>query len=126
MFRFGGRLRPVLTGPVAGLMGQALLLGALAATVGLGAAGWIVGIACSAGLDVVLALGLFRNRSERLGPAGWVTLARATLAVGVAALTADSLVGDASATSAPTAASPAAPERRRGWARASMARSTPS
>ena len=29
-------------------------------------------------------------RSDRLGPADWVTLARATLAVGVAALTADS------------------------------------
>ena len=31
-----------------------------------------------------------RYRTDRLGPADWVTLARATLAVGVAALVADS------------------------------------
>ena len=34
--------------------------------------------------------GLLRYRSNRLGPADWVTLVRATLAVGVAALVADS------------------------------------
>ena len=33
---------------------------------------------------------LFQHRVERLSPADWVTLARATLAVGVAALVADS------------------------------------
>ena len=37
-----------------------------------------------------LARGLARYGCERLGPADWVTLARATLAVGVAALVADS------------------------------------
>ena len=85
----------MLIGPVAGLVGQVLLLAALAATVGLGAAGWVVGAVCGAFLDGALARGLHRNRSERLGPAGWVTLARATLAVGVAALTADSFFRDA-------------------------------
>ena len=98
MFRFGGRLRPVLTGPLTGLLAQALLLMVLAGTVGLGAAGWLVGAACGVTLDAALALGLFRNRSERLGPAGWITLARASLAVGVAALTADSFVRDVSVT----------------------------
>ena len=41
-------------------------------------------------MNAALARGLSRHHSDRLGPADWVTLARATLAVGVAALTADS------------------------------------
>ena len=77
-------------GPVIGLAAQVLLLAALAATVGLGLAGWLVGLACGVAMDAALAFGLLRDRSERIGPAGWVTLARATLAVGVAALAADS------------------------------------
>ena len=40
--------------------------------------------------NAALARGLSRYRCDRLGPADWVTLARATLAVGVAALVADS------------------------------------
>jgi len=89
MVEHEGRLRAV-AGPVSGLVAQVLLLTALAGTVGLDAAGWIVGAACGLLLDGALARSLLRDRSERLGPAGWVTLARATLAVGVAALTADS------------------------------------
>jgi hypothetical protein len=65
-----------------------LLLGALAGTVGLTGAGWVVGLACGIILNATLARGLSRYRSERLGAADWVTLARATLAVGVAALVA--------------------------------------
>jgi phosphatidylglycerophosphate synthase len=95
MFECRGTLRAVWAGPVSGLVAQMLLLTALAGTVGLGPAGWVVGAVCAVTLDALLALSLFRDRSERLGPAGWVTLARATLAVGVAALTADSLGGDA-------------------------------
>ncbi|MDX6553685.1 MAG: hypothetical protein QOH74_2173 [Gaiellales bacterium] len=91
MIEYGGTLRAVQGGPVSGLAGQVLLLAALAGTVGLGVAGWVVGAACAVVVDTALARGLFRHRSERLGPAGWVTLARASLAVGVAALTADSL-----------------------------------
>ena len=80
----------VQRGPMTGLVGQLALLGVLAATVGLGPAGWVVGIAC----------GVTRRgpgawpdppRSDRLGPADRVTLARATLVCGVAALVADSL-----------------------------------
>ena len=41
-------------------------------------------------MNAALARGLSHYRSDRLGPADWVTLARATLAVGVAALVADS------------------------------------
>src|SRR5829696_3617060 len=43
-------------------------------------------------MAVALAHGL--RRGERLGPASWVTLTRATLAVGVAALAVDSLARD--------------------------------
>ena len=80
-------MRAVQAGPATGLIAQVLLLGALAGTVGLGGAGWVVGGVI---LNAALARGLARQRSDRLSPADWVTLARATLAVGVAALTADS------------------------------------
>jgi phosphatidylglycerophosphate synthase len=95
MFEYRGTLRSAQGGPVIGLAAQVLLLAALAATVGLGLAGWLVGLACAVVMDAALAYSLLRNRSERIGPAGWVTLVRATLAVGVAALTADSFVGSA-------------------------------
>ena len=92
MGEYEGTLRAVRTGPVSGLVGQVLLLTALTATVGLGPAGWVAGLASAALVDVTLAHGLIRDPTERLGPAGWVTLARATLALGVAALAADSFV----------------------------------
>jgi phosphatidylglycerophosphate synthase len=80
--------------PAIGLMAQVLVLAVLAETTGLGAAGWIVGVACAVTMATALARGLARGRGERLGPASWVTLARATLAVGVAALVADSFARD--------------------------------
>jgi phosphatidylglycerophosphate synthase len=92
MREYEGTLRAVRTGPVGGLVGQVVLLAAIAATVGLGPAGWIAGLASAALVDATLAHGLIRNPAARLGPAGWVTLARATLALGVAALTADSFL----------------------------------
>jgi phosphatidylglycerophosphate synthase len=67
-----------------------LLLAALAATAGLGVAGWVVGITCAASMNTALAHGLSRYGADRLGLADWVTLARASLAIGVAALVADS------------------------------------
>ena len=45
-------------------------------------------------MAAALARGLARDPGDRLGPASWVTLARATLAVGVAALAADSFTHD--------------------------------
>ena len=92
MREYGGTLRAVRTGPVGGLVGQVLLLTALTATVGLGPAGWVAGLASAVLVDVTLAHGLIRDPTGRLGPAGRVTLARATLALGVAALAADSFV----------------------------------
>ena len=81
-------------GPVTGLVAQALLLAVITATVGVTGAGAVVGAVCAVTLDAALARGLLRNPSERLGPAGWVTLGRATLVIGVAALTADSFERD--------------------------------
>lgn len=77
-------------GPLAGLGGTLVLLTALAATVGLGGAGWVVGLAAGLTLNVTVARALRREPSPTLGPATWVTLLRGTLAVGVAALTAAS------------------------------------
>jgi phosphatidylglycerophosphate synthase len=85
----------VAGGPLAGLAAQLLLLAALAEAVGLGRAGWVVGVASASILDAALARALWRNPAARLGPAGWVTLTRASLVVGAAALTADSVEGDA-------------------------------
>ena len=83
-------------GPLAGLGAQLLLMASLAETVGLGRAGWAVGVASGLILDAALARALRRDPAARLGPADWVTLTRATLAVGVAALTADSFQRDVS------------------------------
>src|SRR4051812_29364644 len=88
---FGGTLRASQAGPALGLIAQVLLLAVLAGPAGLGAAGWVVGVACAVAMAAAFARGLRRGPGERLEPASWVTLARATLAVGVAALAADSL-----------------------------------
>jgi hypothetical protein len=78
--------------PAAGLIAQLLLIVVLATTVGLSAASWIVGIVCAVTMNVLLTSGLSHFRTDRLAPADWVTLTRATLAVGIAALVADSFV----------------------------------
>ena len=87
--------RAVHAGPVTGLVAPVLLMAAIAggvavSGVGLDLAGWIVGIACGVITYVSLARGLSHYRADRMSPADWVTLARATLAVGVAALVAAS------------------------------------
>jgi phosphatidylglycerophosphate synthase len=89
-YRYGGAVRTIHNGPVTGLIAQVLLLAALAGTVGLSRAGWVVGVTCGVLTNALLARGLARYRADRLGPADWVTLTRATLAGAVAALTADS------------------------------------
>jgi hypothetical protein len=82
--------RAVQTFLATGLVAQLLLGVALAATIGLSGAGWVVGVACGVALLATLARAALHYRPRRLGPADWVTLARATLVVGVAALVADS------------------------------------
>jgi phosphatidylglycerophosphate synthase len=75
-------------GPLAGLVGTVLILAMLARTVGIGGAGWFVGLVSGLTLNLALARALWRDPAARLGWASWVTLIRATLAVGVAALAA--------------------------------------
>jgi phosphatidylglycerophosphate synthase len=83
-------VRAVRTGPVTGLLCQFAVTVALAATVGLGALGWVVGISYGVIANLLLARGLASHGADRLGPADRVTLIRATLAGGVTALVADS------------------------------------
>jgi len=81
-----------------GLIIQVAVLACLAATVGLDSPGWIAGLAFGAVTCAALDVGLGRTGQAALGPADWVTLTRAMLAGGVAALTADSFVRDVPAT----------------------------
>jgi phosphatidylglycerophosphate synthase len=81
----------VRTGPLIGLTGQVVLLAALAATAGLGVAGWLAGLAFGVVTCAALTRVLRRSGTWALGPADRVTLTRATLVGGVAALAADSV-----------------------------------
>jgi phosphatidylglycerophosphate synthase len=81
----------VRIGTLIGLIAQVALLVALAATVGLAAAGWLAGIVYGLVLFLVLTGAMHRAGVGRLGPADRVTLARAALVGGVTALVADSL-----------------------------------
>jgi len=87
--------RTAPTAPLTVLAAQLLLIAGLVVTAGLdgsglGPAGWGVGLACGGVMSLALARGRSYWGTDRLGPADWVTLARATLAAGVAALVADS------------------------------------
>jgi phosphatidylglycerophosphate synthase len=90
MNQYGGTTRAVHAFPLSGALALVAMGAALAATVGLSDAGWAIGLMCGVVMTVALARGALRYGHERLGPADWVTLARATLAVGVATLVADS------------------------------------
>ena len=60
-------MRASQAGPAIGLIAQVLLLAVLAATAGLGAAGWLVGVACAAAMAAALARGLARRRVSGSG-----------------------------------------------------------
>src|SRR3984885_6970036 len=88
-------IRTVQTAPFSAFMAQALLIAALAVGVGLAGVGlsstaWAVGGTCGLITNAALARGLSYYRADRLGPADWVTLTRATLVAVVAALVVDS------------------------------------
>ena len=72
------------------LIAQVLLLAVLGGTVGLSVTGWAIGPICGVITNAALARGLSRHGFNRLRAANWVTFARASLAVGVAGLVADS------------------------------------
>ena len=79
----------VRTGPVFGLVGQAVVLVALDRTAGLGAAGWLAGAAYGLALFALLSRGMDRSGTTTLSPADRVTLLRATLVGAVTALAAE-------------------------------------
>ncbi|MGQ5261234.1 CDP-alcohol phosphatidyltransferase family protein [Micromonospora sp. ZYX-F-536] len=80
----------VRSGPMIGLGAQLVVLAALAATVGLGGAGWLVGTGYAVVTCIALSRGLRQAGASRLGPADRVTLTRAVLVGAVTALVVDS------------------------------------
>jgi phosphatidylglycerophosphate synthase len=85
-------VRSVRTDAVLGCAAQLIVLGVLADTVGLSAPGWLVGVTCSLVTNMALGYVLVRSGATTLGPASRVTLARATLIGGVAAMVTDAFV----------------------------------
>lgn len=86
----------VRAGLLAAVTGLVVLLGGLAAVTGIGVAGLAVGLACAAVLGTAADRSARRAGVRSWGPADVVTLVRATLACGVAALVTDALVAQAS------------------------------
>ena len=88
----------VRAGLLTAATGLVVLLGGLAVAPGIGegigALGVAVGLASGAVLSTAATRGARQAGVQRWGPADVVTLARATLACGVAALVADAAVGD--------------------------------
>lgn len=76
--------------PAGALLASAALVGALAATVGVGLLGWATGMGCS--VCVVVLAAIARPNTPVWGPANHLTLARALLVSAVAALTAESFL----------------------------------
>ena len=85
----------VRNGLSASLAALVVLLAVLEATPGIGLLGWVTGLACGAVLSVAAAQSASNGGVESFGPADLVTLTRATLSCGVAALVAASFVGHA-------------------------------
>ncbi|SEG67137.1 CDP-alcohol phosphatidyltransferase [Thermomonospora echinospora] len=81
--------------PAVGVGVQLVLLTVLAAGVGLRPEGWAAATGYAVILAVLLTCALSRSRTRSLGPADWVTLARAELVGGVTALVATAWVGKA-------------------------------
>ncbi|MFL6052204.1 MAG: CDP-alcohol phosphatidyltransferase family protein [Actinoallomurus sp.] len=77
--------------PLVGLIAQIALLAVLTATTGLGAIGWLAGVAYGVTAAALLGLALHRRGRRSLAPADHITLARATLVGCVTALVADTV-----------------------------------
>jgi phosphatidylglycerophosphate synthase len=73
-----------------GVLAEVALLAGLTGAVGLDAAGWVVGMAWGLITNGALARTPARGGPHLMGPANWVTLTRATIVGGVAALVTDS------------------------------------
>lgn len=79
----------VRSDPMTGLAAQVILLAVIAGTIGLGLAGWVIGLVYALITVVLLQQGLSHSGMTEFGPADWVTLTRMSLVGGVAALTVD-------------------------------------
>jgi phosphatidylglycerophosphate synthase len=79
-------------GRMTGLVAHVALLAVLSATVGLGPAGALAGLAYGVAVVTLLSRALQRSGASVLGPADLVTLLRSVLVGGVAALVADSVL----------------------------------
>lgn len=75
---------------------QAVVLMSVSSIVGLSPRVWLVGLAYGAVMAVAITRGLARSGALRLGPANWVTLARASLIGVIAGLIADSFAEEVS------------------------------
>src|SRR5215475_11980129 len=84
------RLPTIRLAAILGMLATAALLGVVSATAGLGAAGWIAGLATGSAATALLVTARMRSDQPTMFPADWVTLTRALLVAGVAALVADS------------------------------------
>ena len=83
-------MRSIRRAAALGSLGPIALLGALSLTAGLDATGWMVGLATAWTTAALLVVGRIRSGDRAILPPDWITLARALLAAGVAALVADS------------------------------------
>jgi phosphatidylglycerophosphate synthase len=84
----------VRNGLLASLAALVVLLAVLGATPGIGLMAWAAGLTCGVVLTVAVAWSASNGRVDEFGPADLVTLARATLSCGVAALVAEAFVRD--------------------------------
>jgi phosphatidylglycerophosphate synthase len=83
-------VRTVRVETILGTLVTPALLGLVSASAGLGAAGWIVGLAVGWAATALLAVARLHSEPPAILPADWVTLSRALLIAGVAGLVADS------------------------------------
>ena len=88
----------VRLGVIIGGLATPLLLTTLSLTTGLSIAGWVVGLAVGWTATALLAVGRVRSGEPVIQPPDWITLVRALLTAGVAALVADSFVRPAHVT----------------------------
>lgn len=89
--------RMVHRGPAVGLATSVALVLAVSVLAGVGLTGSVVGFACAAVLFVLVTVGLAASGRRTPGPADRVTLLRAVLTCGVAALVADAAARHADA-----------------------------
>ena len=86
-------MRTVRRATCLGASGTPVTLGFLSLSAGLGSSGWVVGLLAGWALTALVVVGRIRSGDRAVLPADWVTLTRALLSAGVAALVADSAGG---------------------------------